>query len=59
MEELSHLVVPEFAAAARVEPATVTQWIRQGRLKAVKPGRDWLIPKSELDRMLTSVEVAE
>lgn len=36
--------VAEFAALHRVQPVAVRQWIRRGKLRAIKKqGRDWLI----------------
>lgn len=42
----------EAAAALRVTPRTVSEWIKSGKLKAVKPGRRVLIPREEIDRLL-------
>lgn len=40
-------------------PATVTFWIRSGRLPAAKIGRAWRIRKADLDALLNSTaEVA-
>lgn len=46
------LTVPEFAAALRVDRATVVRWIKAGDLAAHKPGRDYRIPVTELARKL-------
>jgi hypothetical protein len=40
--------VEQYAAMHEVEPVTVRQWIRRGKLRhAKKNGRDWLIPDTE------------
>lgn len=43
-----YLDAAEVARALGVSPDTVTRWCRQGRIEAVKPGRDWRIPRSAL-----------
>lgn len=53
------LTVPEFAAALRVHRTTVVRWIEAGTLTALKPGRDYRIPASELRRLLASPPDAE
>ena len=38
------MTVAEFAALHHVQPVAVRQWIRRGKLRAIKKrGRDWLI----------------
>jgi len=34
-----------------VSPRTVSRWIREGRIKAVKLGRVWRVPVSEVQRV--------
>jgi excisionase family DNA binding protein len=41
--------VRDYAAWAGVTPWTVYQWIKQGKVKALKIGRDWRIDPSELE----------
>lgn len=42
--ECDYLSVEQFASMLGVEPVTVRQWIRRGKLRyAKKAGRDWLI----------------
>lgn len=51
-EKEPFLTVDEFAAATKMKSETIRTWIRQGKLKAVKPGgKTWLIPRSELERL--------
>lgn len=48
------------AAAARlgVDPSTVRRWIEDGRLPAVKPGRDYRIDPADLDELLRMSSVS-
>ncbi|NLV35013.1 MAG: helix-turn-helix domain-containing protein [Clostridiaceae bacterium] len=57
--ECDYLTVEQYASMLGVEPVTVRQWIRRGKLRhAKKTGRDWLIPNTEdkPKRGFTSVE---
>lgn len=46
--QCDYLTVEQYAAMHEVEPVTVRQWIRRGKLRhAKKNGRDWLIPDTE------------
>lgn len=46
--ECDYLTVEKYASMIGVEPVTVRQWIRRGKLRhAKKIGRDWLIPDTE------------
>jgi excisionase family DNA binding protein len=46
--ECEYLTVEQYATIHNVEPITVRQWIRRGKLRhAKKNGRDWLIPDTE------------
>ncbi|WP_418790898.1 helix-turn-helix domain-containing protein [Phosphitispora sp. TUW77] len=46
--ECNYITVEQYAAMLNVEPVTVRQWIRRGKLRhAKKNGRDWLIPDTE------------
>lgn len=46
MQEL--LTVLEAAALARVHPGTIRRWLQEGRLKAIKIGRQWRIEPAAL-----------
>lgn len=52
MENL--LTVPEAAQMLRMSEHTIYIWLRSGKLKSVRPGRKWLIPKEEIDRLLST-----
>lgn len=45
--------VPEAAALLRISTTTLRNWIAQGVLVAIRPGRNWLIPRREVERLLT------
>ncbi len=46
--ECDYLTVEQYASMLGIEPVTVRQWIRRGKLRhAKKNGRDWLIPDTE------------
>jgi excisionase family DNA binding protein len=42
-----YLTTDEIAEALRVHKVTVVRWIREGKLKAKKVGRRWLIKESD------------
>jgi excisionase family DNA binding protein len=52
-EEL--LTVDEAAARLKVQPDTVRRWLRSGKLRASKLGRDWRIPASSVEGLLKPV----
>ena len=41
----------EVAEMYRLDSSTIRRWIRTGRLAALKPGRDYRIPESEVLRL--------
>jgi len=52
-EGLEKLLLPaEVARILRVTPRTVERYCKQGKLRAVKVGRLWRIPKSSLEEFL-------
>ena len=51
-ERPEFLTIPEAAAELRISVPTVRNWIAQGVLPSVRPGRKHLIPASEVDRKL-------
>ncbi|MFZ5645383.1 MAG: helix-turn-helix domain-containing protein [Bacillota bacterium] len=54
-----YLTVEQYSSMLGIEPVTVRQWIRRGKLRhAKKNGRDWLIPDTEdkPQRGFTSVQ---
>ena len=44
--------VGEAADFLKVNINTITRWIKEGKFKAVKIGRAWRIPRSEIDKIL-------
>ena len=48
------LTVPQVSAELKIHPATVRIWIKTGRLRAVRVGREWRVRRSELDRTVMS-----
>ena len=48
------LTVPQVSAELKIHPATVRIWIKAGRLRAVRVGREWRVRRSEVDRTLMS-----
>jgi len=46
------LTCQQAAALLNVKPNTVKNWAWSGKIPgAIKPGHDWLIPRSALDRL--------
>ena len=53
------LTLAEIAEELRVNPATVRLWVSKGQLEASRAGmRKWIVRRSEVDRMLASVNRA-
>ena len=48
------LTVLQVSAELKIHPATVRVWINDGRLRAVRVGREWRVRRSEVDRALLS-----
>ena len=48
MLEEKFLTAEEVAAMFRVSPRTVTRWAKEGRIPAIKIGKNWLFPASAL-----------
>ena len=46
------LTLPEAADQLRVQVRTLRGWIAQGELLAARPGKAYLIPRSEVERLL-------
>ncbi len=47
MTDKTLLTVREYAAEARVTERTVRRWITEGRLRALRQGKKYLIPSEE------------
>ena len=56
MEE-RHLSLGEVAGLLSVSERTVRRWIKSGKLKAYKPGRDYRIPESAVRQFVEESEV--
>jgi excisionase family DNA binding protein len=55
------MTVPEVAERLRMNPETIRVWLRDGRLRGVRPGgkrAGWRIPESEVRRILGVDRVA-
>ncbi|MEM6625731.1 MAG: helix-turn-helix domain-containing protein [Pseudomonadota bacterium] len=46
------LTVHETAAQLKVKESTIRTWIRGGKLRAIKFGREWRIAVKDLERFL-------
>ena len=46
------LTVNEVAKRLKLHPVTITRYIREGKLSALKFGRVWRIKEEELDHIL-------
>lgn len=56
MEE-RHLSLGEVAGVLSKNERTIRRWIKSGKLRAYKPGRDYLIPESAVGELLEGSEV--
>lgn len=50
-----HYTTDEAAAVLRTNERAVRVWIAQGTIAAARPGRSYLIPESEIRRLLAPV----
>lgn len=48
------ITVPEVARRLGRNPQLVRRWMREGRLRGEKFGRDWLVTERELERFRRS-----
>jgi excisionase family DNA binding protein len=53
-----HLSLSEVAGAMGVSERTVRRWIKSGKLRAYKPGRDYRIPESAIRTFMEESEIA-
>jgi excisionase family DNA binding protein len=51
-EASEYLSVARAAEIAEVHPDTIRGFIREGRLKRYKAGREWRVKRADLDRLL-------
>ncbi|MDP8951766.1 MAG: helix-turn-helix domain-containing protein [Actinomycetota bacterium] len=56
MEE-RHLSLGEVAEVLSKNERTIRRWIKSGKLRAYKPGRDYLIPESAIGELIEGSEV--
>lgn len=52
--ERTYITPEEVAARFRVTPRTVRRWAAEGKLEAVRVGRQWRIPLDALERLTTA-----
>jgi len=52
VQEKEWLNAKDISEMLGVPQDSVRQWIRDKRLKATKPGREWLVRKSDLEEFL-------
>ena len=46
------LTPAEVAEYLRISRRTVVRWVREGRLRAIRVGRQWRIPAEEVQRVV-------
>ena len=51
------LTLPEIAHTLGMNPSTVRLWVREGRLRAEKVGRKWMVRRADLEQMLAATDV--
>ena len=44
--------VMEFASELGIPQSSVRRWLKSGELRGTKMGKKWLIPASEIDRLV-------
>lgn len=52
METEKLLTLKEAAAVLRVSESTLRAWIKSGKAKPLRPGRAYLFPPEEIERIL-------
>lgn len=55
--KLIYFTVDEAAARLRLHRNTILAWIKDGRLRAVKPGKSYMIPRAALDELFAPTQV--
>jgi len=50
------LTAHEVAYSLHLRPTTISQWCREGRLPAIKLGKEWRIRRGTLDALLDQSE---
>jgi excisionase family DNA binding protein len=57
--ERDFITTTEAARRLGITRQTLSLYLRQGKLRGVKLGKEWRIPRNELERLLAAPEVAE
>ena len=52
LQQKEYLTVEDISEMLGVAPDSVRQWIRDKRLKATRPGRQWLVKREDLEKFL-------
>ncbi len=52
MTEPQLLTPAQIAEALQLTESTITRWLRNGRLRGFKVGKDWRVSKADLDAFL-------
>lgn len=53
---ITFYTLQETAEILRLTEHTIYLWCRSGKLKASKPGRKWLIPASEIQKIINGTK---
>jgi excisionase family DNA binding protein len=56
MDDIDLLTVEETATQLKVQAETVRDWLRAGKLKGVKAGRQWRVRRRDLEAFLIEPE---
>jgi len=46
------MTVDEVATYLKMSPQVIRRWLRQGKLKGVKIGKEWRIDKADIDALM-------
>lgn len=57
MEEEKYYTIEEVAEMLKVVYMTVYRWIKQGKLKAYRVGKKYMIKKSEIEALIEKSKV--
>lgn len=59
MEKKDYYTIPELAKEIGLSRIAVYKQVRQGKIKAIRISRFWVIPKSEIENILGTVLTKE
>lgn len=51
--DVTYLTTDEVAKTLRIHKATVTRWIHEKKLPAMKVGRRWLVSQKDFDKLVS------